>query len=88
MRRVEIFEAFDGQRFESADECKAHEAEHVEGRLVGLTIDQVRAALAREDTELGDAIERVGSRIAQARRDAGDMRRKSSKPGGDLLGPD
>ncbi len=86
MKRVEIFESFDGQRFESADACKAHEAEHVEGRLAGLTIDQVRAALSREDAELGDAIERVGNRIAQARREAGDMRRKSPKPGGDLLG--
>ncbi len=79
MRRFEMFEAFDGQRFDSADACKAHEAKHIESRLVGLTIEQVQAALAREDIELADAFEQIGGRIERARVAAGDLRRKPKK---------
>ena len=75
MKTRTIYEAFDGQTFESAEACKAHEAAHVETRLIGLTLEQVRAAITREDVELADAFEKVGSRIAKARIDAGELRR-------------
>ncbi len=75
MKTRTIYIAFDDKTFDNAEACKAHEAEHIEGRLVGLTIEQVRAALAREDTELSDAIEDIGLRINKARREAGDLKR-------------
>lgn len=49
-------------------------------RLVGLTIEQVEAALSRADPELADAIEQVGSRIARARLDAGEKRHERRLP--------
>ena len=75
MKTRMIYVAFDDKPFESAEACKAYEAQHVETRLVGLTIEQVRAALSREDPDLADAIETVGNRIVRERREAGDLRR-------------
>lgn len=76
MREVRIYAAFDGTRFDTADECRAHEASNIESRLIGLTAEQLAAAVARTDTELGDAIEQVAGRIARARREAGDLKRR------------
>ena len=75
MKKLEMFEAFDGTRFDDAEACKAYEAQHAEGRLVGLTLDQIKAALARTDVELADVLEDIGARIARTRRASGDMRR-------------
>lgn len=75
MRTKTVYIAFDGAEFDAADACKAHEAAHVETRLVGLTIDRVQAAISREDADLADAIEEIGNRIAKARREAGDFKR-------------
>ena len=75
MKTVTLYEAFDGQKFETAEACRAYEAEHVEARLVGMTLDQIRAAIAGEDTGLRDALEEVGRRCSVARRDAGEFRR-------------
>ena len=75
MKTKTVYVAFDDAEFDTADGCKAHEAAHVETRLVGLSIEQVQAALSREDLELADAFEAIGNRIAKARREAGDMRR-------------
>jgi hypothetical protein len=51
------FLAFDGKVFESVEECAAHEAARPEARVVGLTADQVAAALARTDADLAGAAE-------------------------------
>ena len=67
--------AFDGKVFESVEECAAHEAARPEARVVGLTADQVAAALARTDVDLADAFEALGSKIARARRESGDLKR-------------
>ena len=75
MKTRTIYVAFDETPFDSAEACRAYEAQHVEMRLVGLTINQVRAALAREDIEIADVIEELGNRIAKARLEAGDLRR-------------
>jgi hypothetical protein len=72
----EVFIAFDGQQFATAGECRQHERDNAHTLLIGLTFEQISAALARVDLDLAEAIERVGSQIAAARRAAGDMRRK------------
>ena len=79
MKTVTEYEAFDGKRFPTAEECKAYEDTHAEARLCGLKILQVHEALARETPEgilLADAFEKIGNRCAQARREAGELRRK------------
>ena len=67
------FLAFDGKIFETVEECAAHEAARPEARVVGLTANQVAAALARTDVDLADAFEALGSKIARARRESSDL---------------
>ena len=76
MKQVVQFESFDGSRFDSEAECRSHEAGLSHMRLVGLTAEQVAAAVSRADTDLADAIEAVGAKIARARRESGDLRRE------------
>jgi len=67
VKQVTQFEAFDGKRFESEAECQAHETDPAHMRLVGLTIEQVKAAIARTDVELANAIEIVAAKIGLTR---------------------
>jgi hypothetical protein len=76
MKQVTQYESFDGKRFDTEAECRSHEAGLSHMRLVGLTIEQVVAAIARTDAELALAIEYVGAKIARARRESGDLRRE------------
>lgn len=76
MREQTIFVAMDGTRFDSAAECRAHDREHAHLALVGLTIEQVNAALDRSNPEIADAIETVAYRISQVRKDAGEFKRR------------
>ena len=102
MKRVttEQWIAFDGVPFpfdpatEAAAKasCRAYEKRLAHVRLVGLTIEQVEAALSRADPELADAIEVVGSRIARARLDAGEQKyekrtAKDEPPARQITGP-
>jgi len=73
---ITVYEAFDGKRFLTAQECTSYEEANIASRLVALTIEQVRAALSREDPELAEVIEELGTRLAKARREAGDLKRK------------
>jgi hypothetical protein len=75
MKTITKYEAFDGVEFASEDECRAHERKLSHARLVGLTREQVEAAMTREDVELADVFEIVGSRIAALRRSQGSFRR-------------
>ena len=75
MKQLITYVAFDGEKFETADECKAYEANNFAVRLVGLTIEQVKDALSREDAELADAFEKAGNQIAKARRESGEFKR-------------
>ena len=75
MKQVTRFEAFDGEIFATEAECRSHEYANAHRRLVGLTLDQVNAAMARTDSELADAFEAVGTKIARDRRDAGELKR-------------
>lgn len=76
MKIVTMYQACDGQSFETEAHCRAHEAKMAHLRLVGLTADDVQAAIARDNVELADAIEAVGTTIARARRAGGDLRRQ------------
>jgi hypothetical protein len=89
MKAITKFEAFDGEVFPTQEECLAHEASCVQMRLIGLTGDQIEAAIKREDPELANAIEAVGVKIARARRESGELRRarKTSEPRGTPLAP-
>ena len=76
MREIKVYAAFDGTRFDIAEDCRAHEMANIDAMLIGLTAEQVAAAVARTDKQLGDAIEQVAYRIASARREAGDLKRR------------
>ncbi len=78
MKIIEMFEAFDGTRFDDKTECASYESMNVESRLVGLTIEQVRAAILRHDLELAEAFEEIGNRIAKLRRTAGEFKRRQA----------
>lgn len=71
-----VFIAFDGAEFETAGECRNHERDQAPKRLVGLTWEQVHAACNRDDPDLAEAIEHVGNRIAELRRQSGDLKRR------------
>lgn len=71
-----VFCTRDGQRFDTEAEARAHEREHFASMLVGLTAEQVAAALTREDRDLADALERAGDTIKDKRREAGDLKRR------------
>lgn len=62
--------------------CRAYEKRLAHVRLVGLTIEQVEAALSRADPELADAIEVIGSRLERARLANGDRKyeRRANAP--------
>lgn len=82
MERVDAWKAFTGTVFPTQEACLAHEREQAHVRLVGLSLEQVMAAIERRDLELADAIEVVGTRIANDRREAGEFKRqrKSAAP--------
>lgn len=82
MERIDCWKAFTGIVFPTQEACLSHEREQVHVRLVGLTLEQVMAAIERRDLELADAIEVVGTRIANDRREAGEFKRqrKSAAP--------
>ena len=73
--------AFDGKRFFDEKECTAYEAQHWHRLLEGLTAEQVTRALARDDVERADAIERAATAIAKKRLASG-VRRRKRKNGG------
>ena len=78
MKTRMVYEAFDGTPFNTEAECRAHEKRFAHGRLVGLTVDQLEAALSGVDAELADAIEVVGAKIGRDRRERGEMKRERS----------
>lgn len=86
-----VFIAFDGREFPTRSEAAAWEDQHVDARLVDLSIDRVREALSYRDKELASAIEYAGKLCQEARLAAGDLRRKPVKvisPNGGDAAPD
>ena len=80
MKTVTRFTADDGETFDTAEACKAHEAEAVTKKLVGLTLEQIVAAIDRKDIPLATALEEIGARCNRARLAAGEVRRKTVRP--------
>ena len=78
-RLVTFYVSFDGKNFISETECASYEEANAAVLcLVGLTLEQVLAAVDRRDTDLADAIEALGNKIARARREGGDSKRELS----------
>jgi hypothetical protein len=83
-----IFTAFDGSPFVSEKACLEYENGHWHKQLVGLTLEQVLAALDRLDTDLADAFERAARKIAAKRREQGETRKPGPKAGEGMFKPD
>jgi hypothetical protein len=78
MKRTTDYEAHDGKRFATAEECRAHEKDLKIMLLRGLTTDQISDAIDRDNLELADAIEFAGNLVAEKRRADGELRRKKN----------
>jgi hypothetical protein len=76
------WEAFDGKRFSSEDECRQYEADNIILRFAGLTPAQVEMAYNREDKDLAEAFEDIAKIIVRKRLDA-DERKRRTKPKGE-----
>ena len=76
-RMVPMWFAFDGKGFPTKAECEAHERDHFQIALVGLTAEKIAAAVARDPDvrAISDALERAGSLIARARLAEGERKR-------------
>lgn len=79
MKVIEKYLSFDGKEFSNKDECAAYEQEHSESLLCGLDDADIAGALDGTNSLLGDAIERMGRKIAQARIERGERKRKAKQ---------
>lgn len=76
MELITKFKAFDGKECDTEAECRAHEKRNAHFLLVNCREADINAALAGENPNLAEAIEVVGSRLATARRAAGNLKRQ------------
>ena len=72
---IQVWKTRDGKHFDVEAEARAHERENFAVLLVGLTTQEVEAALSRQDRDLADAIERAGTSIKAKRLGSGELRR-------------
>ncbi len=87
MKEVTRYISFDGIEHKTAEECRTHEAGQSHLMLVGLSAEDVIAAMLAVDWKnpddpsrpLADAIEHVGMAIAKSRRAAGELKRQRAK---------
>lgn len=88
MKTVErkFYVSFDNKEFDTAADCRHYERESSPARLVGLTEEQVEAALDRTDAELAEAIEECGKRITAKRLADGDRKRNRKAKGDEANG--
>ena len=79
------WKTFDGLDFATEAEAVKHEAEHYQQALVGLTAEQVAAAVARQPDAIGiaNALEKAGTTIAKVRLAQGERRRARNGGGGE-----
>jgi hypothetical protein len=75
-RKIE-YEANDGTRFETREECRQHDRKLKLASLLHLDEANLLAAIEREDIALADAIEFAGTLIAEKRRQSGELRRNA-----------
>ena len=76
MKQVARFQSFDGQVFETEAACRAYETANTHKLLVGLSAEEIDRAIAGDQDDLAEALEAVGARIARARRERGDLKRR------------
>jgi hypothetical protein len=76
MREVQItqYEAWDGQRFDSAAKARDYEGRNLHARLAGIPAERIQAAIDGTDADLADAYERLGKIIAEARKRRGETK--------------
>lgn len=89
-RQVPRWFAFDGTDYPTRAECEEYEETHFQRALVGLTAEQVAAALERDPKVRGvsDALERAGTLVARARLKAGERKRAPAGSKAALSGDD
>lgn len=75
MKLITKYVSFDGVEHDDPESCKRHEKENFAARLVGLTAEQIAAALAYETTEAVDGVE-IAEAIENARRVIFERRRE------------
>jgi hypothetical protein len=68
MKRITDYEAHDGKRFATPEECKTHEKNLKLSLLAHRTPEQIEAAIDRSHLELANAIEFAGNLISEKRR--------------------
>ena len=76
MKQINVWQAVDGVNFNTEEECRVHEADHPEWLLIGLTLEDVEAAINKSVGTIADALEAVGARIARQRRARGEFKRQ------------
>jgi hypothetical protein len=78
MKQITKFVAFDDAEFATEALCRAYEATNCHRLLVGLSIEEIERAIAGDQEDVAEALETVGTKIARARRERGDLKRKRS----------
>ena len=76
MKQITKFVAFDGVEFTTESACRSHESDNAHKLLIGLTAEQIDAAIAGEQEDIAEALETVGAKIARDRRARGELKRK------------
>ena len=63
-----VYEAFDGEMFDSEAKCAAYEKDNAWRKLIGLTEADVAAALSNGTGEIAEAMVTIGYRLANMNR--------------------
>lgn len=63
-----VYEAFDGEMFDSEAKCAAYEKDNAWRKLIGLSEADVAAALSNGTGELAEALVTIGYRLANMNR--------------------
>lgn len=77
---VPFWKALDGSEHPTEASSRAHEAKIPEYVAANRSVGEMRAALAREDLYLADALETIGLACRDARIAARDLKRRPSAP--------
>lgn len=70
MKKITLYQTRDGQQFETEALALAHENEHPEAIIAGLTVEEIGLALGGNEPDIAEALEKLGARIANMRREA------------------
>lgn len=76
-----VYIAFDGKPFDSEAACLAYERLHSGARIVGLTQQDIDAAISGDAPDIGDAIEAVAAKVRSARLERGVYKRRPKGTG-------